>query len=334
VPIPDDAQALYEATCFAANNNALEIRSKQRSGPTAIAQVKQARDAFFDQTLIKERGVWDRFLFDDDLDTFFRLRTKAIWGGALRVDLGEATKLDSLVLRRVDDSFKPTEAHVSADLHTWRRINVSIEADPRPKATVLRRSYTVSKEWTDISVNKLSIDLSGAGPFRYIRIPGQAKNIAEIIGLRQGQKVDRAKWRASNVFAAYPKAPAKLAWSGRFVLDEAAKGAYLVVACIGPHGRDGAYAALRIQGRPLGAPRRAVSYPANPWEYGNNRAHAGLSYFFPVTDDMIGKEIEAVVLQFASEDTRRKVELGQLKPEVWTTAYPVPYESKTLILEE
>ena len=49
---------------------------------------------------------------------------------------------------------------------------------------------------------------------------------------------------------------------------------------------------------------------------------------------MIGKKIQAVVMQFASEDKRRKVKLGQLKPEVWITAYPVPYESKELVLEE
>ena len=48
---------------------------------------------------------------------------------------------------------------------------------------------------------------------------------------------------------------------------------------------------------------------------------------------MIGKKIDAVVMQFKSEDKRRQVELGQLKPEVWITAYPVPYESKELIIE-
>lgn len=332
--VPEDGEALYEATCFAANNNALEIRSKFRSGPTAVPQVKKARDAFFDQKLLVERGVWDRYLFDDDLETFFRLRTGTIWGGALRIDLGESTEVDTIILRRVDDGFKPQEAHVSADLRTWRTVGVKIQAESTPTATVLQRSYTVGKEWTDITVNKLSIDLAGVPPIRYIRIPGRAANVAEIIGIRQGLKIDRATWRASNVFAAYPKAPAQRAWSGQFVLDEAARGSYLVVACIGPHGRDGAYAALRVQGRPVGAPQRAVSYPANPWEYGNNRAQAGLSYFFPVTDDMIGKEIEAVVMQFESEDTRRKVELGQLKPEVWITAYPVPYESRELILGE
>ena len=332
--VPNDAEALYEATCFAANNNALEIRSKSRSGPTAIAQVKKARDAFFNQKLLVERGVWDRYLFDDDLETFFRLRTGAIWGGALRIDLGESTNVDRIVLRRVDDGFKPQEAHVSEDLHTWHKVAVKIQAESTPTATVLRRSYTVGKEWTDIKVHKLSVDLTGISSIRYIRIPGRAVNVAEIIGIHKGLKIDRTKWRASNVFAAYPKAPAQLGWSGQFVLDEAARGSYLVVACIGPHGRDGAYAALRVQGRPAGAPRHAVSYPANPWEYGNNRAQAGLSYFFPVTDDMIGKEIEAVVMQFESEDKRRKVELGQLKPQVWITAYPVPYESRELILEE
>jgi len=170
--VPDDAEALYEATCFAANNNALEIRSKFRSGPTAIPQVKKARDAFFNQKLLVERGVWDRYLFDGNMETFFRLRTGTIWGGALRVDLGKPTEVDTIVLQRVDDGFKPKEAHVSSDLRTWRTVAVNIQAESTPTATVLRRSYTVSKEWTQITVNKLSIDLTGIPPIRYIRING------------------------------------------------------------------------------------------------------------------------------------------------------------------
>ncbi len=333
VDVPEDAEALYEATCFAADNNALEIRSKFRSGATQIPQVQKARDAFFDQKLLVERGVWDRYLFDDDPDTFFRLRTRAIWGGALRVDLDTPTAIEALVLKRADDRFTPEEAHVSADLRVWRKVPVTARAATPPTATVLRRSYTVSKEWSDINVNDLSIDLSGGPPVRYVRIPGQATNVAEVVGLREGKPVDRTQWRASNAFAAYPNAPARRAWSGRFVLEEAARGSYLVVACIGPHGRDGAYAALRVDGRYVGAPRRAISYPANPWEYGNRRATDGLSYFFPVTEAMVGKEIDAVVLQFDSEDKRRKVELGKLTPQAWITAYPVPYESKRLVLE-
>lgn len=333
--VPTDAMSLYEATCFAADNNALELRTRLRSGPTRIPQVKKARDAFFNQTLLVERGVSDRYLFDGDLETFFRLRTRSIWGGALRVDLGEATEIDRIVLRRADDTFKPQTGQVSADLKTWIDVPVSSQAETPATATVLKRSYTVGKEWIDIETSRLTIELPKDAPaIRYIRIQGAAANVAEIVGYRDGRPVDSAAWRASNAFAAYERAPAKLAWHGRFTLDEAAKGSYLVVACIGEHGRDGAYAALRIDDRPVGAPRRAVSYPANPWEYGNNRARAGLSYFFPVTDDMIGKPIHAVVLQFESEDTRHKVELGQIAPQAWITAYPTPQGEKELVLEE
>ena len=333
--VPRDAMSLYEATCYAADNNALELRTKLRSGPTNIPQVKKARDAFFHQELLVERGVSDRYLFDGDMETFFRLRTQPIWGGALRVDLGEVTRLDRIVLRRADNSFKPRTAQVSADLKTWTEVPVRIEKETPATATVLKRSYTVGKEWEDIETNRLTIDLPKAVPAsRYVRLPGAAANVAEMIGYRNGQPVDSHDWRASNVFADYERAPARLAWKGSFTLDEAAKGSYLVVACIGEHGRDGAYAALRIGDRLVGAPRRAVSYPANPWEHGNHRARAGLSYFVPVTDDMIGKPIDAVVLQFDSEDTRQKVELGRITPQAWITAYPTPYEEKELVLEE
>ena len=220
-------------------------------------------------------------------------------------------------------------------MKTWIEVPVSPKAETPSTATVLKRSYTVGKEWIDIETSRLTIELPDGTPaIRYVRIPGAAANVAEIIGYRDGRPVDSRAWRASNVFAAYERAPAKLAWQGRFTLDEAAKGSYLVVACIGEHGRDGAYAALRVGDRLVGAPRRAVSYPTNPWEYGNNRARAGLSYFFPVTEDMIGKPIDVVVLQFESEDTRHKVELGQIAPQAWITAYPTPYEEKELVLDE
>ena len=158
--------------------------------------------------------------------------------------------------------------------------------------------------------------------------------MAEVVAYRNGKQLDRDGWRASNVLAQYSNAPARLAWKGTFTIDEAAQGSYLVAACIGRHGRDGAYAALRIGDRLVGAPSRAVSYPANHWEHGNRRADTGLSYFFPVTVDMTGRPIEAVVLQFESPDKRRPVPLGEITPQVWITNLPAPYESKDLVLEE
>ncbi len=74
-------------------------------------------------------------------------------------------------------------------------------------------------------------------------------------------------------------------------------------------------------------------YPANPWETGNGHPDSNFSYFFPVTEDMIGQTIAALVLQFESEG-RPTVPLGEFSSEVWITAYPIPYVSKQLVLEE
>jgi len=71
VTLPKDAEALYEATIFSADNNALEVRALQRSGDSKIPQVRKAREAFFKQQTFIDRGIWDKNLFDNDLQTAF-----------------------------------------------------------------------------------------------------------------------------------------------------------------------------------------------------------------------------------------------------------------------
>jgi hypothetical protein len=334
VDVPKDAEALYEATCFAADNNAMEIRSIARSGPTLIPQVQAARNAFLGQKLLVERGVWDRYLFDNDPNTFYRLIQGPIWDGAFRVDMGKITQIDQWVMRNVDDQFRPEKAYVSADLKTWIAVPIKIEPETPGEASVLKDSYSGTKEFQTIKVNRLILDLpTTTQKVRYLKIPGSATNVGEVIGNLAGKALDRSGWRASNVFASYEKAPAKLAWSASFKLDEAAKGSYLVVPCNGKHGRDGAYAALRMEGRWIGSPQRAKSYAANPWDTCNGRPDDNYSYFFPVTPEMVGKTIDAVVMQFES-DGKPPIPLGEFKSEVWITSYPVPYVAKQLVLEE
>ncbi|MCP4048425.1 MAG: hypothetical protein GY732_20805, partial [Gammaproteobacteria bacterium] len=101
--VPDDAEALYEATCFAADNNALELRSLERSGSSQIPEVEKAREAFFGQKLFIERGISDKNLFDDNEDTAFyvarRVGVRPIERGSFRIDFGEVIKLDKLIVR-------------------------------------------------------------------------------------------------------------------------------------------------------------------------------------------------------------------------------------------
>jgi hypothetical protein len=333
VDVPKDAEFLYEATCFAADNNAMEVRSIARSGPTAIPQVKASRDAFLGQDLMVERGVWDRYLFDNKPDTYYRLSQGAIWGGAFRLDMGKPTKVNQWVMRNVDQEFKPEEAFVSVDLKNWTRVPLRIESENPGEASFLTDSYSGTKKFETRKLHRITIDLPASQTVRYLKIPGKAVNIGEVIGSDQGKALDRKAWRATNLFADYAKAPAKRAWSVSFRLDEAAKGSYLVIPCNGKHGRDGAYASLRINGHAVGAPQRAKSYPSNTWDTGNSRPDDNFSYFFPITPEMIGKTIDAVVMQFESEGNP-KIPLGEFTSEVWLTAYPIPYTEKLLVLDE
>ncbi|MHC4157519.1 MAG: discoidin domain-containing protein [Planctomycetota bacterium] len=315
--VPPDAEALYETTCFAANNNALEVRSLMRSGPSEIPQVQKARKAFFEQKVFVERGVWDKNLFDGKIDTFFNVCkrwTDRSWaelgpwdptinGGSLRVDFGERLTIDKLVVRKTSEDFKPQKAEVSADLKEWIPTVLHIEN----QNNVVLTKFPPGK------------------PVRYLRIDDSPDQVAEVEGYRGDFKLDRSKWRASNLFGPYAKAPAVAAWSLSFILDEAPKGSYLAVPVIGRHGKEGAYTAIRIDGKFVGVPDRSLSYPSNVWEYCNAESNSDYTYYVPLTKEMLNKKIDVVVLMLKGGS-------NDVKPEVWITAYPIPFQSMELIL--
>jgi hypothetical protein len=294
---PPDAEALYEATCFAADNNALEVRSLVRSGPTRIPEVERARRLFFDGPDFLNKGIWDRNLFDGREDTVFRAR-KA--GGLLRIDFSEPIVLERLTVRtRVEDRQAPvivTRVEGSSNLASWTPLEFRLED------------------------GVIALDLAGKGKLRYVRIDPAPRTTVAVEAAMTGGPPDRSNWRASNMFGRYAAAAA---WSLSFRIPEAAKGSYLAIPIGGKHGKEGAYAAVRVDGRPTGCPDRAVSFASNVWEYQNYEAESGYTYFIPATPDMVGTPLDAVVLSSAS---------AELKPEVWITAYPTPFEMKELVL--
>jgi len=309
-PVPDDAEALYEATCFAADSDALEVRSLRRSGPTRVPQVRRAREMFFGQPMFVNRGIWCRNLFDGDMSTFFTAR---LADRALRIDFGRLLSIDRLVMRvrnKYDYDQNPdmhrfsedSLAEVSADLREWIPIG-----SWRGEGTV--------------ATARIPADF----PVRYVRISGAPRRLAEIEGYRAGEKLDRSHWRASNLFHAYGARPAVAAWSGALALDEVPRGGYLAVALEGIHGREGAFAAVRVDGRPRGAPDRAVSFPSNTWEYLNVDTESGYTYFFPLRPEDAGKRIETVVLVMAGG-------VNAFEPAVYLTAAEPPREKQLLVI--
>jgi len=296
--VPSDAGALYEATVFAADNNALEVRSVLRSGETAVPAVKAARDAFFNQEAFVKRGVWDKNLFDGDLSTGFWPSQKydinpRINGGTLRLDLGKVTEVDTLVIH-VPDYFSlqpllPQEGNyveVSTDLKNWKTI-------------------------TYLADTLMKIDVHQK--VRYFRFQIQPQQIVEIEGFYNGKPLDRKNWRASNLFAHVSKMRCVKSWKATFTLDEIPKNSYLSVGLNGRHGVEGAYVAAKINGKLIGAPDRAPSYPSNTWEYLVSRRNGNYTYYIPLDESFVNKEIEVFAMAY---DKNNK----SFKPEVWISS--------------
>ncbi|MFH2001337.1 MAG: hypothetical protein ABIK28_16770, partial [Planctomycetota bacterium] len=303
-PMPPDAEALYEATVFAADNNALEVRSLSRSGPSLIKAVQKARDAFFHQRVFRERGIWDQNLFDNDHATGFWPSEKyridqRVKGGCFRLDLGRVTAADRIVLHVPDEfSLQPllhgegNHVELSTDLNQWQKL-----------------TYVASKQ--------ISIDLPA--PVRYLRFQDFPQRIVEVEAFKNEKALPRDLWRASDLFAHPTNMPAHRAWHARVVVEECLAQSCLCIAIEGSHGWEGAYAAVKVNGRLMGCPDRAPSFPSNTWEYVNARGSGNYTYYLPFSSEMIGQALDIYVMAY--EETRI-----DLRPEVWLTAngYSLP----------
>ncbi len=247
VDVPSDAEAVFEAECFAADNDALEVRSLRRSGPTRLPAVQAARDAFFGDPVFVQKGIWDRFAFDGDRETAFKVRRYGSPGHysvepqVMRVNFGGILGADEIRLSGVEETYAPNAAEISKDLRTWTRVPMVRAGDT------------------------LTIDCHGA-TFQYLRIDKAPLVVAELNAIRNGRELDRSQWRASNLFPRYER-QAKRAWAATIQLDEMPKDSYLAVAIPGDCGTDGVVAVLRIGDELIGAPDRSPSYPSNHWEH-------------------------------------------------------------------
>lgn len=307
ITIPKDANALYEATIFASDNNAMEVRSLQRSGKTNIPEVKAARDAFFKQKTFIERSVWDKNLFDGDLETRFFPSTKIKTNRpAFRIDLGKVQHVDEIIVTLPDvfslSPMKEAEGNfveISSDLKNWETI-------------------------TYLAGNKMNIPIGKST--RYLRFKTFARQISEIEAIADGKKLDRSNWKASNLFTHPSSKKALKAWSSKLTLDEVPANSYLCVAINGVHGQEGAYVSAKIDGKLVGAPDRAPSMLCNPWEYFASGPNKNYTYYIPMKEEYKGKNIELFVLGYDKANL-------DYKSEVWITAYPFPWERSKLVLE-
>jgi len=189
-------------------------------------------------------------------------------------------------------------------------------------------------EWTNMKIlagKTMKLRFNPEKHIRYIRFDtkpwshGTPDKILEVTGYNDGRQLDRRSWRGSHLFSSYQMIEPERAWSATTTLDEIPQGAYLAICLEGAHGVEGAYAAIRVEGKPVGAPDRSPSYLAEDWENRVRKASSHYTYYVPLSPEMEGKEIDIIVLGM-------KGGLSEFTSEVWLTNYPAPYREKELIL--
>ncbi len=309
--LPKDWEGLYEATMFAADNNALELRSLKRSGETKISAVKNARQAFLDQPLMKSRALSDQFMFDGDLstvfDTFVRNKDMRIATGCLRIDFSKPQSFDRIAIhtQALDSTLIDNElygAQFSNDLITWTQSDEAI-----------------------IEGNTLNI-YPPKGEWRYFRMKTSPERIAEFEAWKDKALLPRENWKGSNLFAHPDKVPVENTWSAKVKIDEITPTSYLCIAVEGKHGIEGCYAALRVGNRLVGAPDRAASYPSNTWEYPASGRQTGYTYYIPLDASMLNQELEVVLLGMKGGGK-------ELQPTVWITARELPFTRERVTIK-
>ncbi|MBN2152002.1 MAG: hypothetical protein JW839_11180 [Candidatus Lokiarchaeota archaeon] len=346
--VPADAELLYEATCFAADNNCLEARCMARSGPTLVPEVQAARDAFFAQPIFKARAPWDKYAFDGDAAS--RFRTLAYDTAGLRVDLGAAIQLDTLSIKAAGGFFeKPAiAADFSTDLASWTTVTAEVHdclegaSNSRVDPLLLATTEPADAPFNPAGDPRFAGERRVPEPVgrqryaeilvpgktaRYVRIHDVPQVVFEIAARKDGKWIgDRSAWRMNFLFERLDRSSFDKAYHASFVLDEIPEGSYLCIPIFGEHGDEGAYAALKVDGKPVGAPDRALSYQAHPWEHLVKSATGNYTYYFPLRPEYRGKQIDAWVLGLKGNPRPMFVE-------AWITAYPTPSRQVELVVE-
>ena len=312
-PVPDNAEQLYEATIFKANNNSLESQSVSCSGKTEIPQVKAARDAFFEQETYIYRGCEFESMFDGNPDTYFDANTRCyetrIDGGCLRIDFGEIYDISRVEVeyfkitspvREVPEQLLPELGEVSADLKTWYKTALSENTSiGKCKAPIVKFSvHTI--EFVGGTRERAVYSLDGGKKIqaRYFRMPEPMDRIYSIkIFDECGEeiKIDSCKVHANNMMAPYAVKQAEYAQKLEIKIPETITvedGDYIAVAVNGNHGSESAYCAAvdKNSGNPVGFTDRAVSYPVNNWEHIVCRSSKNYTYYLSLSREYSGKE--------------------------------------------
>ena len=308
--VPENAEQLYEATCFGSTNDSLEAQSLRRAGETKIPQVKAARDAFFNQANYSVRGCESSFMFDGKPDTFFDAQSSSyatrLEGGCLRVDLGAEVDAGDVEIEFI--SFDEEKEHTdrgdyhkeiaipgiepkgdcSCDLRNWSAApRRDVETVCRLEAPISTYVYNLVEYYP---ARKIRVTYHIGGRMRYFRLPRPMDRIVSFkVFDRSRHEIVPDSPRATNLFA--PWTENKFPYAKKAVIqipEDITDEMFIAVACDGDHGVEGVYCAMESGGKVLGSYDRAPAHNINNWEYVTHESSSGYTYFFRPLKEMRG----------------------------------------------
>jgi len=130
-------------------------------------------------------------------------------------------------------------------------------------------------------------------------------------------------YKLSNLFAESVTAAA--AYKASFTINETTNSSYLVLNVPGDHDPEKVFAGILIDGEISAPYDRSPSFLYNSWEH-IEKAKGNLSFYFKADKKLLKKKADVYLFSsFAFPST--------MQPELWITAYPIPFEKKQLVLE-
>ena len=303
---PAKGEYLYESAMYSITNDSLESRSLKRSGETAIAEVKKARDAFFGQKHYVLRGCEAKNMFDGKDHTFFDSQSKTyldenrrICGGCLRVDFGKEIDCDSVEIeffsgdyqtREVETQKVPLVAEFSSDLALWKVSDVaqiSVSDNDFTAEVVKFTSHTLY----DLHGKKITASYKISDKIRYLRIENPVDRIYAVRLVKDGKIIETKDAFANNMQAHYCHQKTAVHKWQEFTLPGYKPGSYVAVAVEGVHGSECVYCVAELDGRLFGFPRRAPDYKANQWEHMVCSSDKNNTFFFDLPEAAAGKKL-------------------------------------------
>lgn len=308
---PVDGEFLYESAMFAIPNDSLERRAVNRSGETAIPEVKAARDAFFGQERYALRGCDSANMFDGDSDSFFDCTSREyrgeklrIEGGCLRVDFGAVSEADAVEIECFAPDAPTTEvpafelpfsAEYSEDLCGWK-------TSAMPSYTVAEDDFTVRvvhynvHDIYPLKGKKLRITYPVDGKLRYLRIAKPMDRIYSVRLLKNGEALTPVSPFGNIMQAHYRYKHIQLVKTASITLPAIDRPSKLAVAVEGKHWKEQVYCVLEANGKTLGFPERAPDYVACMWEHYVHTTDENNTFFIPVDESLSGCDVKVKVL--------------------------------------